>query len=102
MFPKSEPVRLTRYKRRMAAERAWRAVVAVVRERDSGLCRACAALGRWERGVDPHHLVFRAQGGADAAENVILLCREHHRALHDGHLTISFDSAHPAETVRFE
>ena len=34
--------------------------------------------GDCQFGLDPHHLIRRAQGGHDTKENVLALCRKHH------------------------
>lgn len=36
----------------------------------------------WGR-LDPHHLLRRSQGGSDDPSNLLLLCRAHHRWVHD-------------------
>ena len=36
------------------------------------------------RFVDAHHLVHWAQGGETSLDNLILLCRHHHRLVHEG------------------
>jgi len=48
--------------------------------RDTG-CRfpGCAA-----RHCDAHHLVHWADGGGTSLDNLLLLCRRHHRLLHEG------------------
>jgi len=37
-------------------------------------------------GTDAHHRRYRSQGGDDHENNLILLCRECHRDLHEGRL----------------
>ena len=51
-------------------------------ERDGWQCRVpgCRSYGP----LHLHHIVFRAHGGGDEAENLVTLCDFHHRALHDG------------------
>jgi hypothetical protein len=44
---------------------------------------------RASRHIDVHHIVPRHLGGGHEAENLTLLCSGHHRALHDGSLTIT-------------
>lgn len=44
----------------------------------------CAFPGCVARHVDAHHLVFWADGGRTDLENLVLLCRHHHRLLHEG------------------
>ncbi len=38
--------------------------------------------------VDEHHLSTRAEGGAHEADNLVVLCAAHHRAVHRGQLVI--------------
>jgi hypothetical protein len=49
-------------------------------------CRfpACAA-----RRCDAHHVVHWAEGGVTRLDNLVLLCRRHHRAVHEGRFTIA-------------
>jgi len=37
-------------------------------------------------GMDAHHRVYRSQGGSDAPDNLMWLCRPCHRDLHEGRL----------------
>jgi hypothetical protein len=39
--------------------------------------------------VDLHHVEARADGGAHDAENLVVLCSAHHRALHRGQLEVT-------------
>jgi hypothetical protein len=50
--------------------------------RDGG-CRfpTCDRPSGW---CDAHHVVHWADGGATGLSNLVLLCRRHHRAVHDG------------------
>jgi 5-methylcytosine-specific restriction endonuclease McrA len=43
--------------------------------------------GPCSAGLDPHHIVHRGSGGGDTEENLITLCRNHHRRAHSGHIT---------------
>lgn len=54
-------------------------VRAVVKSRDNGRCRVP---GCTKTTCDLHHLRFRSAGGDDSTSNLYLLCREHHRAVH--------------------
>jgi hypothetical protein len=58
-----------------------------VRRRDAGKC--CVPGCRAARFVEIHHIVARTDGGDHTAKNLTLLCDGHHRALHDGKLTIT-------------
>jgi hypothetical protein len=55
-----------------------------VLRRDAGRCRVPGC--RHATFVDVHHLVPRAGGGANVAENLVILCSAHHRAIHRGEL----------------
>jgi hypothetical protein len=63
----------------------------VLCHRDRG-CRfpGCDMSVAWS---DTHHLDHWARGGITATETMILLCRRHHRAVHEGGWTIRFDPA---------
>lgn len=52
-----------------------------LRDRDRG-CRFPGCENR--RFVDAHHVDHWAQGGETTVENLVLLCRRHHRAVHEG------------------
>ena len=55
--------------------------------RDGNRCKVPGC--RAARHIDVHHIVPRHLGGGHEPENLTLLCSGHHRALHDGHLTIT-------------
>ena len=38
-------------------------------------------------GVDPHHKVFRSQGGGDEESNLLWLCRSCHDDIHAGRIS---------------
>ena len=66
-----------------------------LRQRDGGCrWRGC----RRTRGLHAHHLVWFSKGGRTVLSNLVLLCRRHHRAVHEGGWTILGD---PAGTLRF-
>ncbi len=44
------------------------------------------------RFVDAHHIVHWAQGGSTELDNLVLLCRHHHRLVHEGGYSLSRDS----------
>jgi len=43
------------------------------------------------RFVDAHHVVHWAHGGETGLDNLVLVCRHHHRLLHEGGYTLSVD-----------
>jgi len=47
-------------------------------------CEACEL----RPGVDPHHRIYRSQGGGDVAENLMWLCRPCHDDVHNGRLKL--------------
>jgi len=55
--------------------------------RDRGRC--CVPGCRASRYLEVHHVRPRAAGGGHEPENLALICGAHHRALHDGQLTIT-------------
>src|SRR5699024_12595958 len=54
--------------------------------RSSDLDKGCRFPGchRPFEWTDAHHLTWWSHGGATAIDNLILLCRRHHRAVHEG------------------
>jgi len=58
-----------------------------VMRRDHGRCVVPGC--RHATFVDVHHIETRADGGVHDADNLIVLCSAHHRALHIGQLDIS-------------
>ena len=53
----------------------------------------CRFPGCRNRRTDAHHLVHWAAGGETALENLVLLCRRHHRAVHEEGFRITLDAA---------
>lgn len=52
--------------------------------------RMCRWMGCTNTGwLDAHHLVHWAHGGPTTLDNLITLCRRHHRAVHEGRWTIT-------------
>jgi hypothetical protein len=60
-----------------------------LRERDEG-CRFPGCTHR--RWVDAHRIVPWAKGGGPDLDNLILLCRRHHRLLHEGGFSLTGDA----------
>jgi hypothetical protein len=59
-----------------------------LRRRDGG-CRFPGCENR--RFVDAHHVHHWAKGGETTLENLVLLCRRHHRAVHEGGYRVDAD-----------
>ncbi len=49
---------------------------------------------------DAHHIEHWAQGGATALGNLVLLCRRHHRAVHEEGFRVALDAAGEARFLR--
>jgi len=73
-----------------------RNVLRNVRWRDEGRCQVPGCLnGRWSQ---LHHIRFFLRGGRQRTRNLLTLCTQHHRQIHDGHLVLR---AGDAEGHRF-
>jgi hypothetical protein len=59
-----------------------------------GRCRfpGCDRPHTW---CDAHHIIHWADGGSTALSNLILLCRQHHRAIHTGRARLDMDDGPP-------
>jgi hypothetical protein len=80
--------KLSRYIPRSAVKR--------IRLRDEGRCQVPGCLNsRWSQ---LHHVRFFSRGGGHRTRNLLTLCTQHHRQLHDGHLVLR---AGDAEGHRF-
>ncbi len=66
-----------------------------LRRRDGG-CRWHGC--RRTLGVHAHHIVWFSKGGATVIDNLVLLCRRHHRAVHEGGWNIA---GKPSGELRF-
>ena len=62
--------------------------------------RQCRFPGCQNRRCDAHHLEHWADGGATALDNLVLLCRRHHRAVHEEGYRITLDARGDAHFVR--
>ena len=68
-----------------------------LRHRDHGCrWRGC----RRTRGVHAHHIVWFSRGGRTTLSNLVLLCRRHHRAVHEGGWNIEGDPAGHLHFIR--
>ena len=60
----------------------------------------CRFPGCRARRVDAHHVEHWAHGGATALDNLVLLCRRHHRAVHEGGFRVVLGAAGEVRFVR--
>jgi hypothetical protein len=78
------------------------AIQRALQRRDGGCCFPGCTCTRF---VDAHHIQHWADGGETSMNNLILLCRQHHRLVHEGGFGISktaaneFQFTNPAGTV---
>jgi len=63
---------------------AYKKLQLEVMERDNWTCQEC---GRWTQSP-PHHRVYLSQGGSDIESNLITLCRDCHRLVHDAKIKL--------------
>ena len=62
--------------------------------------RQCRFPGCQARRCDVHHIRHWAHGGATALDNLVLLCRRHHRAVHEEGFRVTVDPSGAAAFVR--
>ena len=55
--------------------------------------RRCRFPGCRNVRVDAHHIRHWADGGATSLDNLVLLCRRHHRAVHEEGFRVALDAA---------
>ena len=58
------------------------------------------ATAETEDRTDAHHVEHWAAGGRTALDNLVLLCRRHHRAVHEEGFRITLDAAGDVEFIR--
>lgn len=68
--------------------RKTRTVPPSIRRALSARDRGCRFPGCTSRRCDAHHLTHWGDGGATSLENLMLVCRRHHRALHEGGFSV--------------
>jgi hypothetical protein len=69
--------------------RAERLVTRAMRRALNARDRGCVVCGAPPVQCDAHHLQSWIDGGVTAIQNLVLLCRRHHMALHAGHWTVT-------------
>lgn len=81
----------------LSVGRKTRSIPPAIRRALASRDRCCAFPGcEQERFVDAHHLVHWANGGETSLDNLVLLCRRHHRLVHEGGVTIEGDARSPS------
>ncbi len=64
--------------------RRTRTVPPAIRRALDARDKGCRFPGCTSRRCDAHHVEHWSEGGATSLENLVLLCRRHHRAVHEG------------------
>jgi hypothetical protein len=82
-------------------ERKTRTISPALRRALEARDRGCRFPGCGSRFCDAHHIQHWADGGATSVENLILLCRRHHRLLHEGGFHLEMDPAGTGRTMFF-
>ena len=54
------------------------------RKRDGYTCQICGS----KEHVEGHHIIDYSFGGAASADNIVTLCHDHHKDVHDGRINI--------------
>ena len=78
--------------------RTTRTIPAAIRRALMARDTSCRFPGCSARRCDAHHVEHWADGGPTRLDNLVLLCRRHHRAVHEGGFTIT---PHPDGTATF-
>lgn len=68
--------------------RKTRTVPSAIRRALTAHDMQCQFPGCTARRCDAHHVVHWAEGGTTALDNLLLLCRRHHRLVHEGGYTV--------------
>ncbi|MEP7117972.1 MAG: DUF222 domain-containing protein, partial [Acidobacteriota bacterium] len=71
------------------AGRRTRTVPASIRRAVAARDRTCRFPGCTSRRCDAHHIEHWADGGPTSLDNLVLLCRRHHRAVHEGGFAVT-------------
>ncbi|MCW8985950.1 MAG: HNH endonuclease [Thermoanaerobaculales bacterium] len=78
----------------LGASRRTRTVSPALRRALEARDRGCRFPGCGVRFTEAHHVKHWADGGETSLRNMVLLCRTHHRAVHEGGVTVCIDANH--------
>ncbi len=84
----------------LAVGRRTRTISPALRRALNARDRQCRFPGCRNVRVDAHHIRHWAHGGATALDNLVLLCRRHHRAVHEEGFRVTLDAAGNVEFLR--
>ena len=79
--------------------RKTRTVPAPIRRALEARDRSCRFPGCTAHRCDAHHLEHWVDGGATSLDNLMLLCRRHHRAVHEGGFRVACSDLGSADAV---
>lgn len=83
-MPSSSTKQRKRSRLKLSADN-YKVLVNAVYDRDGWRCVSCTR----RDGLSAHHIIYRSQGGDDALDNLVSLCTNCHRAVHNKNLSIS-------------
>ncbi len=75
----------------LGVDRKTRTIPPALRRALAARDRRCRFPGCTARRCDAHHVRHWAHGGATRLDNLVQLCRRHHRAVHEGGLQVMLD-----------
>ena len=76
----------------VASSRKTRTIPPAIRRALAARATGCRFPGCTSRRCDAHHIVHWANDGATRLDNLLLLCRRHHRAVHEGGFGVHRDA----------
>ena len=80
--------------------RKTRTIPPAIRRALAARDRRCCFPGCESRHCDAHHVRHWADGGATCLDNLVLLCRRHHRAVHEGGFAVTLHEDGQARFTR--
>ena len=75
-----------------------RYVTQAIRQALNARDKGCIICGVPPAMTEAHHVVHWADGGSTSLNNLVLLCKREHIAVHQGHWTIHISNGHPVVT----
>jgi hypothetical protein len=76
----------------------YRYVTHAIRQALNARDRGCIICGAPPAMTEAHHITHWADGGPTSLDNLVLLCKREHIAVHQGHWTIDMINGHPVVT----
>jgi hypothetical protein len=76
----------------------YRYVTHAIRQALNARDKGCIICGAPPAMTEAHHVVHWADGGSTSLNNLVLLCKREHIAVHQGHWTVHMVNGHPVVT----